>query len=427
MPDTQAAPTERFSPTADPLHVAKKSVGIELCDHRAQPDMALMRAYRLRRLQAQLEALDCAAAVLYDPINIRYATGSRNMAVWTLHNAARYLFVPAEGKTVLFDFHGCEHLSQGLETIGEVRPARSVYFYSAGNRLDERARLWGEEMADLFRVRIGQRQRIAFDHISPVQLRALEAKGYDVVDGHEPCEKARAIKSSDEIACMSHAIAVCEAGMARIHEALRPGVTENELWALLDHTNSAMGGEWLETRLLSSGGRTNPWFQESSDRIVRPGDLVAFDTDLIGPFGYCADISRTFHCGPGRPTDAQRKLYGLAREQIAHNLEIVKPGLSMREFAEKAWRIPDQYRAQRYSGVAHGVGMCDEWPRAAHAEDFARGGYDAVLQPGMTICVESYIGEVGGAEGVKLEQQVLVTETGHQLLTTFPFEPSLGG
>jgi Xaa-Pro aminopeptidase len=188
-----------------------------------------------------------------------------------------------------------------------------------------------------------------------------------------------------------------------------------------------MGGEWLETRLLASGGRTNPWFQESSDRIVRPGDLVAFDTDLIGAFGYCADISRTFHCGPGRPNDAQRRLYGLAREQIAYNLEIVRPGVSMREFGEKAWRIPDQYSAQRYSSVAHGVGMCDEWPRVPHAEAFASSGYDAVLQPGMTICVESYIGEVGGAEGVKLEQQVLVTETGYQLLTTFPFESAFGG
>ncbi|MBV9522857.1 MAG: aminopeptidase P family N-terminal domain-containing protein, partial [Alphaproteobacteria bacterium] len=92
----------------DQLHRARKSVGLGLIDHRAQPDMARLRQYRMARVQAELRRLDYGGAVLYDPINLRYATGSRNMAVWTLHNAARYAFVPAEGKAVIFDFHGCE-------------------------------------------------------------------------------------------------------------------------------------------------------------------------------------------------------------------------------------------------------------------------------------------------------------------------------
>ena len=91
----------------DPLYRAKKSVGPALADHSDQPDMARMRGYRMGRFQAELKRLDYAGAVLFDPINIRYATGSRNMAVWTLHNTARYAFVPAEGKAVMFDFHGC--------------------------------------------------------------------------------------------------------------------------------------------------------------------------------------------------------------------------------------------------------------------------------------------------------------------------------
>ena len=226
---------------------------------------------------------------------------------------------------------------------------------------------------------------------------------------------------------MTAAIAVCETGMARMREALEPGMTENELWAILHHTNIAMGGEWIETRLLSSGERTNPWFQESGDRVIRPGDLVSYDTDLIGPFGYCADISRAHFCGPGRPSDEQRKLYRLAWEQIHHNMELLKPGMTFRELAEQAYTMPERCRPNRYSSLLHGVGLCDEYPRCAHLDDMERSGYDSVLEPGQTLCVESYMGEVGGREGVKLEQQVLITETGTELLSTFPFEDELLG
>src|SRR5947209_2544484 len=301
------------------LHFARKSVGPGFADHTAGPDMVRMRGYRMGRLQAELQRRDYGGAVLYDPINIRYATGSRNMAVWTLHNPARYAFVPAAGRAVIFDFHGCEHLSDGLETIAEVRPARSWFFFASGSRLHEKAALWAAEIVDLVRERCGNNRRVAFDRLDFHGAKLLEAAGLELHDAQEPCEIARSIKSGDELACMNHAVAVCEAGMARMQEAVRPGVTENDLFAILSDTNLRMGGEWMECRLLSSGGRTNPWFQEAGDRVIRPGDLVSFDTDMIGPMGYCADISRTYRCGPGRATPKQRELYGLAMEQIQYN------------------------------------------------------------------------------------------------------------
>ena len=412
--------------TATPFsNLAKRSVGAGNPDHLPPIDMVRMRAYRLGRLQAQIRRLDYAGAVLFDPINVRYATGSRNMTVWMLHNAARYCFVPAEGKAVLFDFHNCEHLSKGLETIGEVRPARGFFFYSAGNRMKERADAWAKDLDDAIRKHIGREKRIAFDHLDPLGCKALERFGYEIHDAQEPCELARAIKSPEEIACAGHAIAVCEAGMARMRDELRPGLTEDAIWAILSETNIRMGGEFMECRLLSSGARTNPWFKESGERVIRPGDLVSFDTDLIGPFGMCVDLSRTFLCGPAKATDEQRKLYGLALEQIHYNMDILKPGMTFREFGEKAWRIPNAYVANRYSCVAHGVGLCDEWPKIPHAQDAPRSGYDGTLEPNMTICIESYIGEEGGPEGVKLEQQVLITETGCESMSSFPFEDAL--
>lgn len=405
---------------------AKKTRGMALDDTTVQTDMAKLRAYRLARLQGVLRARDIAAAVLFDPINVRYATGTRNMTVWLLHNHGRYCVVPAEGKVILFEYpnNNCERLAEGIEVIGEIRRAKGWSYFFAGEHVAEVCRAWAREIADLVAGLAGENQRIAVDRLDPFATHELERLGFTLHDGQECCEVARVVKSPEEIACMSVAMAACDIGMARMRERLQPGTTENQLWAELHYANIALGGEWIETRLLSSGGRTNPWFQEAGDRLIRPGDLVSFDTDLIGPYGYCADVSRTFFCGPGKPTAEQRKLYGLAMDQIHHNIELIRPGATFREIGERAWKVPERYSEQKYSSIAHGVGLCDEWPVVAY-RDAKREVQEGILEPGMTICIESYIGEKGGAEGVKLEQQVLVSETGYQLMSTFPFEEVL--
>ncbi len=414
--------------STDPNYLARKTQGVGLTDTEDRIDMRRLRGYRLGRVQEQLRQRDYGAVVLHDPINIRYTTGSRNTTIWGLHNASRCAFVPAEGKAVIFEFTRCEHLNDGLETIGEVRPAISWFYFGAGENMADQAKAWAKAIAGLVAEHCGGNKRLALDHGNFQGTRALEGLDIELRDGQEMMEQARLIKSADEIACMNHAISVCEAGIARMREALRPGMTENELWAKLHETNIAMGGEWIETRLLASGGRTNPWFQECGDKLIRAGELVAFDTDLIGPFGYCADISRTFFCGPGRPSDEQKRLYGLARDEVETNVELLAPGLTFREFAEKSWRTPDEFMARRYPMPVHGVGMCDEWPICVFFDERdSKAGYDGVFEPGMTVCVESYIGAEGGTEGVKLEEQVLITEHGVQRLSTFPYEDELFG
>ncbi|HSS65496.1 MAG TPA: Xaa-Pro peptidase family protein [Gammaproteobacteria bacterium] len=420
--DKADAPQTKQGPS---VSVARNTPRRDLTDTETPVDMRRMRAYRLSRVRDQLRKLDYSACVLFDPINIRYATGARNISVWTLHNAARYCFIPLEGPVVLFDFHNSSHLSGTLETVDEVRPTTVWFYFSSGPACAARAGKWAAEIADLLHQHGGGNRRLAIDHCNPFGYEALQRQGIQVHDGQEVLELARAIKSEDEISCMSIAIAVCETGMARMRAALEPGVTENQLWAILNTTNHEMGGEWIETRLLASGGRTNPWFQECSDRLVRAGELVSFDTDLIGPFGYCADISRTYFCGPGRPSETQRRLYGLAVEQVEHDMSVLKAGMSYRELSERAWKVPARYAGNRYSSVAHGVGMCDEYPKSVFIDVFEEKGYDGVYEPGMTVCLESYIGEVGGDEGVKVEQQVLITENGIELLSTFPYEEAL--
>lgn len=400
--------------------------GAGLIDTEAQIDMVRLRGYRLARTRAEMAKRDLAGVVLYDPLNIRYATGTRNMSIHCMHTPSRFVFIPLEGPVTLFEYRTCEHLVEGIETIQEVRPAVSWNYFSSGPNREARATRWADQLADVIRQACGEERRIGFDHLDPLGTDFIRQRGIEVLDGQEPLEHARSVKSDDEIACMKVAVAVCEAGMARMYEALTPGMTENQLWAILHEVNIANGGEWIETRLLASGPRTNPWMQECSDKIIRPGELVAFDTDLVGTFGYCADISRTWFCGPGKPTDEQKRLYGIAWEQIEHNMAQVKAGMTFRELSERGKQLDDEFAAQRYVSMAHGVGLADEYPVIAYPQDFGgTAGYDGVVEENMCLCFESYTGAEGGREGVKLEQQVRVTETGCELLSVFPYEECL--
>jgi Xaa-Pro aminopeptidase len=415
----------RAVPQTDPRFVALKMPDSALKDNESQIDMASLRGYRLARVREQLQRLDYGACVLFDPINIRYATGTRNMQVWTQHAPERYAFVPAQGPVVLFDSTCCERPPENWNAVDGWRPATTWYFEVKGPRVEEAARRWADEIVDLVGRHCGGNRRLAVDRLGPTGYAQLLGRGLEVFEAQEPLELARAIKSPEEIACMTIAIAVCEAGIARMREALSPGLTENELWSLLVQATFERGGESMETRLLASGGRTNPWYQECGDKLIRAGELVAFDTDLIGPFGYCVDISRTFHCKPGKPTAEQRRLYRAAHEQLQHNIALLKPGMSFREYAERCWPVPEEFVANRYGLLAHGVGLADEYPDIVHPLDWDETGYDGTIQENMTLCVESYIGAVGGAEGVKLEEQVLVTSEGAKLLSTFPYEDDL--
>ena len=405
--------------------IAHKTPIVAITDTAASLDMSRLRCYRLGRVRAQLKANDFAGCLLIDPVNIRYATGSRNYTMFQSHTPGRYLFVATEGPVVLFDAVACHEVARGLETITELRPAAPFSYFFSGPRLAESVDAWAAELAPLFHASAGGNKRLAVDRCDVMCAAALARCGIELHDAQGPLEHARSIKSAEELLCMNYSLAVADIAMARMREALKPGITENELFAVLYHTNIAMGGEWIDARMLTSGDRTNPWLQEASERRIRPGELVAFDADMVGPFGYCADVSRTFFCGPGRPSEAQRHLYKLAYEEIQHNTSLVKAGVSFRELAEKAYRQAEEFIPNRYMLLAHGIGLCDEFPSIYYRQDFDKYGFDGVLEENMTICVESYVGAVGGKEGVKLEHQVLVTAKGCEILSKFPFEEDL--
>ncbi len=387
-------------------------------------DLVAVRAYRLGRVRAEMEKRGIAACVLHDQVNIRYATGARNMQIFSSRNTGRYLLL-TERDAILYEFTGAMHLADGLETITEVRPAITASFVAAGDRIAEREKLWARETAAALRELVGTKTTIGVERMNAGAAAALAAAGFHLVDAQEPVEMARCIKSDEEMKCVRASLRATEIGVGRLRTAIRPGLTENALWSVLHQSVIEQDADYVETRLLNSGPRTNPWFQESGTRAIGENELIALDTDVVGCHGYYADFSRTFHSGPAVPSETQRTLYKTAHEQVHHNMGIIKPGMSFRDYADRAWDIPEQYHANRYYLSAHGVGMTGEYPYLYHRADFPDAGYDGVIKPGMTLCVESFIGEEVGREGVKLEQQVLVTKTGIELLSHFPFEKAL--
>lgn len=382
------------------------------------------RAYRLDRTRELLKKSGMDAAVLFDPLNLRYATGCRNMQVWTSHHLSRYVFVPVEGDVVLFDYGGAIHLSDELETIDQTRPAKSWDYFGSGSRAEEHAKKWADEIIVLLHQTCGKDAVLGMDRADLLPLLCLQAKGITIRDAKAPMELARAIKSTDEIGMICNAMKVCTGAIEKVRENAQPGVTENYLLSIMNQYNIEHGGEYQETRLLASGHRTNPWFSESGDKVIEAGEMLVFDSDLVGPDGVFMDQTRAFVVGDKQPTDKQRRLYAHAYEQLQHNMSILKAGLSFQEFSEKSWQMPDIYVPNRYAEMIHGIGFGVEYPVIYYPEDHQDWQYPGVFEEGMAICVESYIGEVGGEEGVKLEQPVLITRDGAVPLSNCPFEQS---
>ncbi len=382
------------------------------------------RRYRYSRLTTLMRAHDCPAMLLYDPVNIYYALDVTNMNVWMHHNSSHYALVFADGPAIDFVYKGAEHIAARSPLVDEARIATN-FIYLYGGDVEVRVAHWAAEIVGLLKEHGDGRLRLAIDKCEPPALMALQRLGVEVVEGQQITEHARSIKSPDEIELMLWSVRVCEAALERMRRRSEPGRSEIEIWAELHHENIRYGGEYIETRLLSSGSRTNPWYHQASERVVEAGDIVAVDCDMIGPYGYCADLSRSWTAGRTEPTSAQRDLYRHAVDQIEHNTALLRPGLSYLEFNERSWRIPDRFVARNYGLAFHGVGMADEWPSVPTHPFWGAGSFsppDGELEPGMVVCVESLVALDGEGESIKLETQVLVTDDGHVRLDRFPWE-----
>lgn len=375
----------------------------------------------LRRTRSALRRRGLAAALLFDPLNIRYVTGTSLMPVWTLHAPERCVLVPADGQPVLWEYPSAAETShrQGIS----VRRVRSWSALDRGEGQMERAAAFAAEVRGLLRELGGHREPLGVDRLDTPGFLALQDAGLTLRPAQLALEESRAIKSPDEVELIRRSVAVADAAVAHLRDVLRPGMTENEAWAAFTGHAFAHGGEYVECRLLSSGPRTNPWFQEASDRRIEPGDLVSFDTDLIGPAGYLADLSRAYVAGDEEPTARQRQLHDDARQFLHEIMTEIRPGAAFDELgARLSRRFPEKYHALRYPYIAHGSGLSDEYPAILFADRYAGEVHSA-----MVLSVEAYVGVEGEREGLKLEEQVLVTDEGVELLSHSPHDPRLAG
>ncbi len=391
------------------------------------PNLEAMRNYRWKRLTQHIVDRDYGGLLMFDPLNIRYATDSTNMQLWNTHNPFRAVLLCADGYMVIWDYKNSPFLTDFNPLVREQRSGADLFYFDRGDKVDVAADVFSKEIRDLINEHGAGNNRLAVDKAMLNGIRALEAQSFEIMEGEELTEKSRAIKGPDEILAMRCASHACESSILEMFEATQLGMSEDAIWAELHKSNIKRGGEWIETRLLTTGPRTNPWFMECGPRQLKNNEVVAFDTDLIGCYGICVDISRTWWVGTEKPRKDMIYAMRHAHEHIMTNMDLMQPGVNLRDLTFKGHQLDDQYIKGQYGCRFHGVGLCDEWPLVAYKEGFVEGAFDYELQPGMVLCAEALVSPEGGDFSIKLEDQVLVTEDGYENLTKYPFCPHLMG
>jgi Xaa-Pro aminopeptidase len=396
------------------------------------PNLANMRSFRHKRLTQHIVDRGYAGLLMFDPLNIRYATDSTNMQLWNTHNPFRAVLLCADGYMVIWDYKNSPFLSTFNPLVAEQRSGADLFYFDRGDKIDVAADTFANEVRILLEDHAGDNKQLAVDKVMMHGLRALEAQEFTIKDGEEVTEKSRSIKGPDEIHAMRCANHACQTAVKMMEDFARANVqnrqtSEDDIWAILHAENIRRGGEWIETRLLSSGPRTNPWFQECGPRITQPNEIISFDTDLIGAYGICIDNSRSWWIGDQKPRPDMIYAMQHSVEHIQTNMAMLKPGVMTPDLTANCHRLDDKFQAQKYGCLMHGVGLCDEWPLVAYPDEAVAGAFDYPIEAGMVLCVEAAVGEVGGDFTIKLEDQVLITEDGYKNLTTYEFDKALMG
>ncbi|MEO6623340.1 MAG: Xaa-Pro peptidase family protein [Burkholderiaceae bacterium] len=382
---------------------------------------------RLQRLREFMRRANLPVLLVMDANNIFYATGARNMTIFALRSPSRYLLAFADGPAELFEYAGSEHLAAGLPTIDRITPAISVGYLGSGGAMTAACEQFAREISARVRAVDPTITCLAVDRFPFIATDALRKQGFTLRDADAVFVPARAIKLPIEIPYLREAMRRVQEGVRALEQALEPGRSETEVWAHLWFDVMQKDGQFLTTRLCQSGPHTFPYFQEAGSRLLQSGELLCLDTDAQGYEGYAVDLSRTFLCGDSPPSADQRQLYQLAQEQVATNAALLAPGMEFRELAERAWACPQEYRPYRYGLIGHGLGLAGEFPNIPHHEAHTPYPLAGHIEPGMVLCLESYIGSPRAGQGVKLENQYLVHDRHVECLSTYPMDRRLGG
>jgi Xaa-Pro aminopeptidase len=391
-------------------------------DFEERVDFTRLRAYRLSRARAALDASDLGALLLFDINNIRYVSATM-IGEWARDKVARYVLLTRNGEPIVWDFGSAarhhqlfapwirpENSRAGMLGLrGAVAPDAGLITRAVA---EIRSELNAAGVADM---------PLGVDIAETPMMLELQRVGLEVRDAQQVMLDARLIKSSDEIALLSTAAAMVDGAYQDIAEALKPGVRENEIVALANKRLYEMGSDDVEAINAVSGERCNPHPHNFSDRLIRPGDQAYFD--IIQSFnGYRTCYYRTF--AVGRSSQVQRDAYVQAREWIDAAIELVRPGTTTDQIA-KLWPKATDFgfgSEMEAFGLqfGHGLGLgLHERPIISRLNSLEN---PIELAEGMVFALETYCPAADGRSAARIEEEVVVTADGAALLTLFPAE-----
>ncbi len=396
--------------------------GTMAVDWETRVDFDRLRNYRLNRAQAQLENHDIGAFLCFEFYNIRYITGA-HIGEWARDKLNRYVLLPRGQEPILFEMGTAAHAHKLYSPwlAERVRYALPTWTRADTANALEIARNLARHVKDILREFHLEKEPLGVDVVDVVFLEALHQENIDVVDAHSPMLDARLIKNEDEIQLLKVAASMADAAYDTIVRSIRPGIRENELVALANETLYRLGSEDVECVNVVSGPRSNPHPHVFSDRILRPGDLVYFD--LMHAYnGYRTCYYRTFICG--RPSAEQNAAYRQTYDWLYDAVSVVKPGITSADIASRyptyeAWGLKSELEA-RGLATGHGIGLSiHEKPGINRIESLSN---PFPIQAGMVFALETYAQTPDGRQGCRIEEEVLVTPTGYEVLTRYPCE-----
>ena len=394
--------------------------GTMAVDFEVRVDYDRLRRERLEKAEKALEASGYGALVCFDPNNTRYIT-STYLGEWARDKMGRYSVLPLGGDPILYDFGSAVKVKQMRSPWlkkENVRPTsnwmRGSVPLSAGIMDD-----FATEFARMLDEHGVRDKPIGVDIMDVPLLKAMQSVGIQIEDGQQVLLDARMIKTVDEIELLKLAAGMADAAFADLRDAIRPGVRENELSALASDALFRLGSDQVEYVNIASGERTNPHPHTATDRMIRPGDLVYID--LMHSFnGYRTCYYRTFMCG--EPTAEHLRVYEQTIEWLDAGIEQVKPGATTADIAN-AWPTAQELGfADEAAAFAlqfgHGIGL-SIWEKPVVSRLFSlKDPY--TLEAGMVFALETYCGTDDGSFGARVEDEIVVTETGHEVITKFP-------
>jgi len=395
-------------------HTIKTEFGNMIVDWEERISPERLRTERLEKAKAALKKSKADALLIMRLDDVRYVTGSRSHLGPTPWLGLAAVFLPKDGEPVLFTMDA-EHAKARMPWIPKENIRPLVHGIIEGN--PDAIRAWAEANKDLFsKVANGV---LGLDICTPGMYNALKSvfPHMEIIYGEPILMEAKKIKTRDEIECLKIVCAITEAGFEAGLEVLKPGVRECEVLAEIWRAMTRLGSEWTQcSNIVCSGPYTAPYRRFTSDRIIRTGDLVIIDVG--GCFnGYWGDYTRVYVCGDVYPTKEQIMLHQDCYDALFAATEKCKPGATTADVYQAL--IP-KHDPERLS-IGHGSGL-NPWEEPFFTK--ASLDFPETLQPGMYFSLEPYSG-IPDVGGIRLENNVLVTEDGPEVISTLPFDDRL--